>query len=157
MKWRTAVKWLLFGVLAITVVALYEIVPNFSQRLPDPTKVRRMTAKLFPHEPKNLREVPEFEVQAEDTPIILHSLEPKYIDFMDTTQWVVHGVLNIETVDGSEIQVYLFWTDEETSAFAVGSRRRQCYYRGGNDLAIDKAVRNAYAKAKVAAKKGSQE
>ena len=152
MKSRRVAKWLLVGVLAIglPLFALYLIVPDSDQRLPEPAKVKRMTAKLYPYEPKNLREISEFEVQPEDIPIILRSLEPRQFDFFDTTSWQVLGELRMETVDGKEIQVELFRTEEETGVFAVGPLRGRRYYRGGNDSAIDNAVRAAYANAKSA-------
>jgi hypothetical protein len=152
MKRRKVAKWLLVGALAIglPLFALYLLVPDSDQRLPDPAKVKRMTAKLYPYEPKNLREVSEFEVQPEDIPIILRSLEPRQFDFFDTTNWQVLGELRMETVDGKEIQVHLFWTSELDGAFAIGPWGGQRYYRGGNDSAIDNAVRAAYANAKTA-------
>jgi hypothetical protein len=56
----------------------------------------------------------------------------------------------METVDGNEIQVYLFRTEEETGVFSVGPLRSRRYYRGGNDSAIENAIRAAYANAKSA-------
>jgi hypothetical protein len=156
MKRRKVVMWLLIGALAIALVAIYEILPNSYERLPDPAKVKRMTAKLDYNEPRNLPKVPEFEVLAEDIPVILGSLEPKQFDFM-AAAWVVQGELRLETVDGKEILVHLFWTSEKRGAFAVGPCGGQRYYRGGSDLAIDQVIRAAYARAKVAVRKGTQE
>ncbi|HEV3145341.1 MAG TPA: hypothetical protein VGZ47_15725 [Gemmataceae bacterium] len=151
MQRRKVAQRLLIGALAIALLlfALYLILPDSDQRLPDPAKVKRMTAELYSYDPSRLPKVPEFEVQREDVPIILQSLEPKQLDFMPA-DWVVHGDLTMETVDGKEIQVHLFWTSEETGAFAVGSLRSRRYYRGGSNSAIDNAVRTAYANAKPA-------
>jgi len=55
--------------------------------------------------------------------------------------------LLITTKDGRSMVVYLYWTRAERAAFSIPGTafRKPVYFRGGNDKAIEDAIRKAYA------------
>jgi hypothetical protein len=104
-----------------------------------------MTAEIPYYGPKDLRQVPVFEVPSEEIPIVLRAIGKGQRDFFPANWWLL-GELTITISDGRKIQVHLFTTGEKPGAFAVGPWGRQVYYRGGNtDEAVD-LLRIAYSR-----------
>ena len=109
-----------------------------SRALPPLSEVEAMRAYY-----DNGQEDVRFSVPREKWPDILDALTPAEKD-VDRTKWCCIGTLVITKRGGHAVVVDLFRLDKPPGAFRVWTYWWHVYYRGGDSVKLDAALRAAY-------------
>src|SRR5438093_1593678 len=111
--------------------------------IPEPEQVVSMQARLY-NSPRELPDLPTFEVGPEHFAPILAALRPWKVD-RRPAKWQGLGELNLSCRGGKQFLIRLLWTGHETGAFSAGpTHEGRVYCRGGTDAGIEDAIRAAY-------------